>query len=275
MRRRSLAFDKGNRDALLHGQPARAAWATARAALYRGGVAEVVSVLIEDPDLGERLAERRLREAERACMTKVTRIPRGRWSGPIRSPELVDGFGLLLLGGLMSRRVGRTGRFGAELLGPGDLLRPWDDPAEHAAMPFETDWHAIQPTRLAILDRPFALRAARYPEIPARLLLRTTMRSRRLAATVAIVHEPRIEARVDMLLWTLAERWGVVRRDGVVLSLPLTHALLADMVAASRPAVTGALSRLTQSGRLRRQGEEWVLGGGPPPSLDSEESEEP
>src|SRR5919197_1609240 len=124
MRRRSLGFDKGNRDALLHGQPARAAWATARAALYRGGVAEVASVLIEDPDLGERLAEERLREAERACMTKVTRIPRGRWSGPIRSPELADGFGLLLLGGLMSRRGGGPRPFRAQLPRAGGLLPP-------------------------------------------------------------------------------------------------------------------------------------------------------
>jgi CRP-like cAMP-binding protein len=35
------------------------------------------------------------------------------------------GYGLLVLEGLLLRRVGIEGRYGAELLGPGDLLRPW------------------------------------------------------------------------------------------------------------------------------------------------------
>jgi CRP-like cAMP-binding protein len=151
------------------------------------------------------------------------------------SSGLERGFGLLVLSGVLTRRVGRGGRFGAELLGPGDLLRPWDDPSADAAMPFTSDWRVIRATRLALLDERFALRVTAYPEITTQLVRRMMLRSRRLATTVAIVHEPKVETRLHMILWTLAERWGTVTPDGVALSLPLTHALLADMVAASRP----------------------------------------
>ena len=72
-----------------------------------------------------------------------------------------------------------------------------------------------------------------------------------------------------MLLWTLAERWGKVGSDGVAVSLPLTHALLADMVAASRPAVTDAVSALTTRALLRRDRDRWLLRGSPPPALEN------
>jgi CRP/FNR family cyclic AMP-dependent transcriptional regulator len=228
-------------------------------------VAAPVRVLIEDPDLGEGLSGARLREAERTCLARVVRVPRGPWPEGPGWRGVDGGFGLLVLRGLLSRRVGRGGRFGAELLGPGDLLRPWDDPLGQAAVPFTADWRIIQPVRLAILDRRFALSAAPYPEIVVQLIRRTLLRSRRLAATMAIVHAPKVEARVHTLLWTLAERWGKVRPDGVALSLPLTHTLLADMVAASRPAVSAAASALTKRGHLRRNRNLWLLRGGPPP----------
>jgi hypothetical protein len=228
-------------------------------------------VLTEDPDLGHGLSGERLRAAERACLARVVVAPRGYWRNPDALPAVEGSLGLLMLRGLLSRRVGRRGRFGAELLGPGDLLRPWDDPTEQADMAFTTDWRVIQVVRFADLDRRFALRAAPYPEIAAQLLRRTVLRARRLATTMAIVHEPKIEARVHTVLWALAERWGKVTPDGVTVTLPLTHALLADMVAASRPAVTAALSALRCRSRLHRDGDLWLLRGGPPSKLENAE----
>ena len=61
---------------------------------------------------------------------------------------------------------------------------------------------------------------------------------------MAIVHQARVDVRLHMLLWHLAARWGRVRSDGTVLRLRLTHAVLADLVAARRPTVTTALSEL-------------------------------
>ncbi len=224
-------------------------------------------MLIEDAVLGVGPPPVGLGVAERACLARTVAAPRGPWRDG-RGRMAGTGYGLLVLRGLLSRRVGRGGRFGAELLGPGDLLRPWDDPGEDAAMPFTTAWRVIQPVLLADLDARFAARAAPYPEIPAQLVRRTVLRARRLGATMAIVHEPRVKARVRMVLWALAERWGTVRPDGVALRLPLTHALLADMVAASRPAVSAAVSALTRGGRLQRERNLWLLRGGPPPDPD-------
>jgi len=229
----------------------------------------VVRVLEQDPELGQELSGDRLNAARRACLADLILVPRGSWQ-PEQGPESArHGFGLLVLSGLLTRRVGRDGRFGAELLGSGDLLRPWDQPAAISnIMPFSAEWKVMRPVRLALLDRRFATRTAPYPEIAEEIIRRTLLRSRQLAMTMAIVHNPRVEVRVELLLWVLAERWATVRPDGVALSLPLTHALLADLVAARRPTVSAALSSLSKRGRLRRDGDLWVLTERPPGELE-------
>ena len=68
-------------------------------------------------------------------------------------------------------------------------------------------------------------------------------------------------------MWHLAGRWGRVRTDGVFLPLKLTHALLADLVAARRPTVTSALSDLSRRGVLRQADDGWLLLGDPPASI--------
>jgi CRP/FNR family cyclic AMP-dependent transcriptional regulator len=49
---------------------------------------------------------------------------------------------------------------------------------------------------------------------------------------MAIVDQAHVDVRLRMLLWHLADRWGRVRPDRVIVSLPLTHTVLADLVAA-------------------------------------------
>ncbi|MGH2966134.1 MAG: helix-turn-helix domain-containing protein [Solirubrobacterales bacterium] len=227
-----------------------------------------MSILELDPELGEGISSERLMGAKATCLVDVIRLSRGSWH-PGRESELArGGFGLLVVDGLLSRRVGRDGRFGAELLGPTDLLRPWDRTSSGASLPFSADWDVIKPARLAVLGARFGARAAPYPEIATELIGRALMRSRQLALMMAIVHHPKVETRLEMLLWVLAERWATVRPDGVALSLPLTHALLADLVAASRPAVSAALSALAKRGWLRRERHLWLLLGDPPGELE-------
>ena len=179
-------------------------------------------------------------------------IPLGRWSDQGTS-IIRDGIGLLVLQGLLIRRVGIDGRFGAELLGEGDLLRPWQGQDVPPTLPRTTGWRVLEPTRVALLDPRAAQRLARYPELMGVLVARALERSRNLAVNMAIVHQPRVDVRLHMLLWQLADRWGRVRSDGVRLPLQLTHAVLADLVAARRPTVTSALSELAdQRSRTRR-----------------------
>ena len=75
-----------------------------------------------------------------------------------------------------------------------------------------------------------------------------------------MTHLPRAYARLLILFWLLAERWGRVARDGVHVTLPLTHEVLAMLVGAHRPTVTIALQRLTRAGLLTRERpDRWLL----------------
>jgi CRP/FNR family transcriptional regulator, cyclic AMP receptor protein len=224
----------------------------------------LTSVLIEDPELGEGLSERRRAIAQRDCVARVARVRAGQWQAQEPAPGMRLGLGLLILGGLLIRRVGLNRRFGAELLGAGDVLRPWDDEDATGALPHSDAWRVLEPTRLAVLDSAFAVRAARYPEVTSALFGRAIRRSRNLAVHVAIVHQPRIDVRLHMLLWALADRWGRVTPDGVRLPVRLTHAILGELVAAHRPSVTKALAELAESDAVHWVGDAWLLRGGPP-----------
>ena len=58
-----------------------------------------------------------------------------------------------------------------------------------------------------------------------------------------------------------------MRSDGTLLPVRLTHAVLADLVAARRPTVTSALSELTRLGVVRFTDDGWLLAGEPPGEL--------
>jgi CRP/FNR family cyclic AMP-dependent transcriptional regulator len=196
----------------------------------------------------------------------VVSIPPGPW----RASEFAlggEGIGLLVLHGLLIRRVGVDTRYGAELLGAGDLLRPWQGGHEPPMLSLTTGWRILQPTRMAVLDEAFARRMARYPQLCGRFVGRALQRSRNLAVNMAIVHQARVDVRLHMLFWHLAGRWGRVRPDGIRLPLRLTHSVLADLAAARRPTVTSALSDLSKRKLVRVIDQGWLLTGEPPGEL--------
>ena len=96
-------------------------------------------------------------------------------------------------------------------------------------------------TRLAVLDTAFVLRIAPWPSIGSRIVSRVARRARHLALTEAVMHLPRADSRLLILFWLLAERWETVGPEGVHVSLPLTHEVLAMLIGAQRPTVTLAL----------------------------------
>jgi hypothetical protein len=215
--------------------------------------------------------ERRAQAMEE-CTTSELHIPAGGSPEPVlsakQSAALVgDGLGLLVLRGLLIRRVGIDGRYGAELLGETDILRPFQDALDSPTLSLTTEWTVVDPTRLAVLDRSFLDYLTRYPEIARCLMARAVHRSRNLAVNMAIVHQARVDVRLHMLLWHLAARWGRVRSDGTILPLRLTHSVLADLVAARRPTVTSALSDLSRRGLMKSSGDRWMLFGEPPSEL--------
>jgi CRP-like cAMP-binding protein len=234
---------------------------------FEPGGAVTCRILEEDRELAQAIPERDRDRAISACLAPVLRIPRGRWPGHAGRIADEDGIGLLVLDGLMIRRVGIDERFGAELLGTGDLLRPWQHSGAEASIDRSVSWRVLVDSRVAVLDRRVAYRMAPFQDLTAALVGRALWRARSLAVSMAIVHQPLIEARLHMLFWHLADRWGTVSRDGVRLPLRLTHAVLAELVASRRPTVTSALARLAAQGSVTYANHVWFLTGGPPGGL--------
>jgi CRP-like cAMP-binding protein len=227
---------------------------------------ETCHVLREVPDLADGLPRARRAPAGDECIAQAVRLLPGLWNAQITARDRA-GIGLLVLKGILTRRVGVDGRFGAELLGEGDLLRPWQGEEELDTLPVTTGWRVIEPSRVAVLDARFGLRLTAYPQVYSALIGRALRRTRNLAVNMAIVHQSRVDVRVHMLLWHLAGRWGRVGSQGVLLPLRLTHSVLADLVAARRPTVTSALSELGRQGKLQSTGRGWLLSGDPPGEL--------
>jgi CRP/FNR family transcriptional regulator, cyclic AMP receptor protein len=233
-------------------------------AMAEGGNGSI-QLLEADPELARGLDPRRIREVSQRLFVRAVDIPRGPWS-PARA--LTGGsqpIGLLVLEGLLVREATVGDHPSAELLGPGDLLRAWDDRDAEVLLPRSVRWSALTSARVAVIDHALAVRAAQWPEIFASLVERAARRAERLVVMQAIGHLTRVDDRLLALLWCLAERWGRVVPSGVLVNLRLPHRTLAGMVGARRPSVTTALGQLMSRGDIERRSDGgWVLRGQPP-----------
>ena len=225
--------------------------------------AEAVRLLQADPDLGRLLSPDRRQEAMGALAVRTHRLTVGEWDVDAFNGD-AHSVGLLLLEGIVSREVVVADNVSTELLGPGDLLRPWQSGADTALLRSDVRWTVLGPSRLALLDRRFAMQVSRYPEISCVLFDRLTERSMRLATNQAISQLTRVDRRLLAVFWHLAERWGRVSSDGVVVPLALSHRILGQLVGARRPTVSSAISELVRREELvRRDDGSWLLTGQP------------
>jgi len=148
----------------------------------------------------------------------------------------------------------------AELLGHGDLLRPWDIDGElNLPVPAEIRWTTLQPTTVAVLDAQFVRRAASWPHVLSNLAGRAVIRAKSMALNNAVTNLKRIQVRLLVLFFHLADRWGRVGVDEISVPLPLTHETLAKLVGAARPSVTTALGALADQHLLYREDGTWCL----------------
>jgi CRP/FNR family transcriptional regulator, cyclic AMP receptor protein len=224
-----------------------------------------VRVLEADPELGAALPPEQRRRAERWLVAGTARLSRGAWEPP-RAPA---GLGLLVLEGGLACRVSVGRRRSLELLGAGDLVPPAGFDA-FAVIPQRSAWRAVVPTTLAVLDADFSARCARFPSVVAELGERGARRVESFALRLAIAQLPSLEERLEVLLWHLADRWGTRERDAVVLRLPLSQEMLAELAAAQRTSVCAALQALGRRGRVcRRPGRRWALHGDPPAAFSA------
>jgi CRP/FNR family transcriptional regulator, cyclic AMP receptor protein len=231
-----------------------------------------VYLLEEDPDLARGLDPRRIKEVAQRLIVRSIDIPRGNWNPHRIGAGGSVPIGLLVLDGLLVREATVGDHPSAELLGPGDIMRAWEDREESdALLPRRIEWTALQPTRLAVIDRALAVRAAQWPEIFTTLVERSARRAERLMLMQAISNLTRVDDRLLAMLWCLAERWGRVVPGGVAINLRLPHRTLAGMVGARRPSVTTALGQLIARGEIERRPDGgWILRGAPPERPDHE-----
>ena len=231
-------------------------------------VTDLISIVDADPDLADLLDEPELSRARRQALTRVRRLSPGDWDASRAIDPDKHHRGFLIIDGLLSRDVTVVGRDCVQLLGAGDVLRPWRWDTEGSHVHAEVGWAVLEPTRLAILDHGLVERMNPWPQLGVELFARGTRRAHHLAVALAIAHHPRVDDRLLLTLWHLGERWGRVGPDGIAVPLPLSHQRLADLVGAHRPSVTKAMGELARAGKLsRREDGVWVLHGAPPAEL--------
>jgi len=227
-----------------------------------------------DPDLGQLLTDERRAQAERELRVRVTALDVGEWDTSRLLEADPTHLGLLLLEGVLAREVVLGETVSTELLGPGDIVRPWQIHNGPELLQVTVRWNALAPVRLGLLDRRAAAMLGRYPEIGAVIADRLAERSFRLAVTQAISQLNRVDRRLLVLFWHLAERWGKVAPDGIAIPLVLSHRLIGELIGARRPTVSTALGELAREGQLiRRDDGTWLLTGEPVdvPSADPAE----
>ena len=212
-----------------------------------------VRLLEADPEIGRDLGQRAWADAHRLAVLPAVELVPGELRLQAGDPPL------LVLEGAVLRAIRVGGHGAAELLGPGDVL--------HARAVLDSvvvervDWTVHQPGTAAVLDERMGAIAHRWPQIAGRMADRLSEQHARTATLAAITQLPRVDLRVIGLLWHLAERWGRVTRDGVVLPMRLTHRTIGNLIGAQRPTVTLAVGQLVTAGAIAspETGGGWVL----------------
>ncbi len=215
------------------------------------------SLLDIAPDLADGMPEQERGALRRGAAVQTVAVQPGPWD-PTDLLTDRDAFGFLIAEGAIIRDVLVAGSVASDLLGPGDVAGLGTDGAD--LVPAELRWTVSASARVAVLDAALVGTLEAWPAVTARLLARATRQTSTLALQRAISQLPRVDQRLLALFWHLAERWGRVGRDGIVVRLALTHETLGRMVGARRPTVSLALKELATSGTVvRRLDGAWVL----------------
>jgi CRP/FNR family transcriptional regulator, cyclic AMP receptor protein len=229
-------------------------------------------VLALDQDLGGTLGKDAYPSARERCTARLVGVPAGsRWSA-LDPLDASRHLGLLVVRGVLLHRLHLAGRETVDLVGPGDLIRPWPPVDEFAELFTASRWQVLEPAQLAALDLQFLCAASAWPELLVALTERTAWHARSLELRLAISQMPNLKSRLRVMLWHLADRFGRVDRYGVFVPLPLSREVLAELVGARRESVSRRLTELADSGAVVRDRKGWRLYGAPPVELSAIDS---
>ena len=219
-----------------------------------------IRLLDHDRELAEGLGPDEIAFARAAALAMLEQPERGLWTPDGRPPDAYAG---ILLRGLLVREVVVAGTASAELFGPGDVLLV-PPPAEESFVPTDVSWLVLEPAAMAWLGDAFELAARRWPALNRALLARVAATSERAPFMQNLAQMVRVEHRVLLLLWHLAERFGRVGPTGVILPLKLTHRMIARLIGARRPSVTTAVLALERTDAIERRADGGFLLRTPP-----------
>jgi len=226
----------------------------------RGATGSSIALTDVEPELFERLTREELAVARRTAIAPRVELQAGPWRGTLGDVDHGRGLGLLVASGVMLRSLALDERPRSEIIGPGDLIQSDSGAGPADSTPGTTSWEVVVPTTAALLDDHVIDRLCRWPSVMNALLSRAVRRSHELAFQVAVVDLRRAEDRLMHLFAHLGDRWGRRTLDGIVVPIPLTHEMLAQLVGAHRPTVTTSLQRLGSAGALlRRPDRTWLL----------------
>jgi hypothetical protein len=227
-----------------------------------------INLVDELPELAAALDDETRAVARRRCIVGAFELSPGRWAPTAGAPGEPGHVGLLIVEGFVTRDVRLGDTIAAEVCGRGDVLRPADHDGDTAPVPFAVEWRVLSPMRLAILDRRATNVLGQWPEIVEALVRGGVRRAQSLGLHLAVAHLRRVEPRLLVILWHLADRWGKVTPNGVHLPMRLTHQTLGQLVGAQRPSVTTTLKGLAAAGSVTRCADgTWMLHGEPPDLL--------
>jgi hypothetical protein len=206
------------------------------------GLADNGATLLEaDPELTRTIGVREAAGIGHQPVLPVLAVAIGVWVAPERSRLGPGTVALTVLDGLLM-----AGSDPRALLGPGDVLAPWDTAAV---------WTACTPVRLAVIGRAYgdALRA--WPGATDVLCARVS--------TLELGPQPgggSVEERLLDLLWRIGQRHGQLDRYGVALPPALDLRALGLILGAPEMALALALAALRDRGAvIRRAGPGWSL----------------
>ena len=216
----------------------------------------LIRLLDYDPELARHFDPLQLPLASAAIMVAARQAHPGNWTPPAARPEGMLGF--LVLDGTILRDVRIADRSCAHLIGPGDVFDPWTQMEVGACGP--AGYRIVEEAQLAILNSRFVRSTAPFPQMLPALMERMLRQHEQISNLYALALLPRVDTRLIAFFWHLAQRWGRVGRDGVIIPLDLTHRTLGELVGGRRPTISVALTELDQAGHLRRRADgSWAL----------------
>ena len=233
------------------------------------GAEERVCLLDALPEAVRVMSDEEVESARGELMAPVLVQPEGEWRDPVEEAFDPLAMGVLVMSGLIARHVRLGETTTTELLGRGDVLRPPDLEGGDPVFPTGIEFTVLEEARMAVVDRDVTAQVCRWQPVVTAIVTAGVRRSFGLAELLALSHLRRVDARLIVLFWQLAYRFGRVGTEGVTVPLRLTHETLGRVVGAQRPSVTTALNQLEAEGRLsRRPGGGWLLHGEPPEDLE-------